>query len=143
MTHFKAHRFLISFFVLILVFLATGCRDETLIPDECMFELTVSEIQTVYSVGEEITVQATLANLSNTMFVLRYGASFPRIALEGEILIVNTILIQEELKGTERIVESRTFVFEEPGTYQVDVTAGFAILSKEYAYAVEIEIVVE
>lgn len=136
-------RFLLVMMLLGLVFFLSGCRDETLIPDESMFELTVSEVEAAYSVGEEITIEATLKNLSNTMFVLRHGAMVPHIALEGEVLIVNTILIQEKLKGQESILESRTFSFTEPGTYRIDVTAYFTVLTKNYAYSTRIVIVVE
>lgn len=136
-------RILLVMMLLGLVFFLSGCRDETLIPDESMFELTVSEVEAAYSVGKEITIEATLKNLSNTMFVLSHGAMFPAIGLEGETLIVNSLLVHEELKGQESIVESRTFSFEEPGTYRIDVTAYFTVLTKNYAYSTRIVIVVE
>jgi len=52
-------------------------------------------------------------------------------------------LIQEKLKGQESILESRTFSFTEPGTYRIDVTAYFTVLTKNYAYSTRIVIVVE
>jgi hypothetical protein len=136
-------RFLLVMMLLGLVFFLSGCRDETLIPDESMFELTVAEVEASYSVNEEITIEASLKNLSKTMFVLSHGEMFPGIGLEGETLIVNLILITEELKGQDIIVDTRTFVFEEPGTYPINVSANFEILGKEYVYSTQIEIVVE
>jgi len=53
-------RCLLVFLVLFFASVSFGCRDETLIPDESMFELTVSEVEAAYSVGEEITIEARL-----------------------------------------------------------------------------------
>jgi hypothetical protein len=126
-----------------LVFFLSGCRDETLIPDESMFELTVTEVKAVYSVNEEFTIEAGIKNLSNTMFVVRRGVIFPIIGKNGDMASVYMISIEKELEGQESFVSTRTISFRQPGTYTIDVKANFSILTKEYAYSTEIIIVVE
>lgn len=126
-----------------------GCRendpikDDTLLPDESMFVLSVSDTEESYAVGENILVTATFQNVSKTAFVIKHGAQFPIIALEDESITIIGVLIHETIRGQQEITTNRTFVFQEPGTYHIVVTARFKILSKDYSYTQEIQLRIE